>query len=194
MIKNLHNLALLRVKNAHFFVIFFSENILKIITSVPGQLILIITYIDSILQPRAPQADIIFSLPSLSGFSIHFLSGRNLQKHSRRRWTAGKDFRHPLRSAEGVRALRRPGAILINQIMHVIYRKNNVCQGQLCTSLKMCLFSGIKNYGLVHSFCLIISSLIIRYIFLLSFWIKFCPRWSPEYKLSVKFSAEIRNH
>jgi hypothetical protein len=36
MIKFLHNLALFRVKNANFFAEFFGENILKIITSVPG--------------------------------------------------------------------------------------------------------------------------------------------------------------
>jgi hypothetical protein len=36
MIKNLHNLALFRVKNANFFAEIFGENILKIITSVPG--------------------------------------------------------------------------------------------------------------------------------------------------------------
>jgi hypothetical protein len=36
MIKILHNLALLRVKNANFFADFFGEKILKIITSVPG--------------------------------------------------------------------------------------------------------------------------------------------------------------
>jgi hypothetical protein len=32
----LHNLALFWVKNANFFAKFFGENILKIITSVPG--------------------------------------------------------------------------------------------------------------------------------------------------------------
>jgi hypothetical protein len=32
----LHNLALFRVKTANFFAEFFGENILKIITSVPG--------------------------------------------------------------------------------------------------------------------------------------------------------------
>jgi hypothetical protein len=36
MIKILHNLALFWVKNANFFAEFFGENILKIITSVPG--------------------------------------------------------------------------------------------------------------------------------------------------------------
>jgi hypothetical protein len=36
MIKFLHNLALFCVKNANFFAEFFGENILKIITSVPG--------------------------------------------------------------------------------------------------------------------------------------------------------------
>jgi hypothetical protein len=36
MIKILHNLALFWVKNANFFADFFGENILKIITSVPG--------------------------------------------------------------------------------------------------------------------------------------------------------------
>jgi hypothetical protein len=36
MIQILHNLALFWVKNANFFAIFFSENIFKIITSVPG--------------------------------------------------------------------------------------------------------------------------------------------------------------
>jgi hypothetical protein len=36
MIKFLHNLALFWVKNANFFAEFFGENILKIITSVPG--------------------------------------------------------------------------------------------------------------------------------------------------------------
>jgi hypothetical protein len=36
MIIILHNIALLWVKNANFFAIFFSENIFKIITSVPG--------------------------------------------------------------------------------------------------------------------------------------------------------------
>jgi hypothetical protein len=36
MIKILHDLALFRVKNANFFAIFLGENIIKIITSVPG--------------------------------------------------------------------------------------------------------------------------------------------------------------
>jgi hypothetical protein len=36
MIKILHNLALFRAQNANFFAVFFGENILKIITSVPG--------------------------------------------------------------------------------------------------------------------------------------------------------------
>jgi hypothetical protein len=36
MIKILHNVALFWVKNANFFAEFFGENILKIITSVPG--------------------------------------------------------------------------------------------------------------------------------------------------------------
>jgi hypothetical protein len=36
MINFFHNLALFRVKNANFFAEFFGENILKIITSVPG--------------------------------------------------------------------------------------------------------------------------------------------------------------
>jgi hypothetical protein len=36
MMKFLHNLALFRVKNANFFAEFFSKNISKIITSVPG--------------------------------------------------------------------------------------------------------------------------------------------------------------
>jgi hypothetical protein len=36
-IKILHSLALFRVKNADFFAEFFGENILKIITSVPGR-------------------------------------------------------------------------------------------------------------------------------------------------------------
>jgi hypothetical protein len=36
MIKILHNLALFWVKNANFFAEFFGENILKIITSLPG--------------------------------------------------------------------------------------------------------------------------------------------------------------
>jgi hypothetical protein len=36
MIKILHNLALFWVKNANVFAEFFGENILKIITSVPG--------------------------------------------------------------------------------------------------------------------------------------------------------------
>jgi hypothetical protein len=36
MIKILHNLALFWVKNVNFFAKFFGENILKIITSVPG--------------------------------------------------------------------------------------------------------------------------------------------------------------
>jgi hypothetical protein len=36
MIKFLHNLAVFCVKNANFFAEFFSKNILKIITSVPG--------------------------------------------------------------------------------------------------------------------------------------------------------------
>jgi hypothetical protein len=36
MIKLLHNLALFQVKNANFFAKIFGENILKIITSVPG--------------------------------------------------------------------------------------------------------------------------------------------------------------
>jgi hypothetical protein len=38
MIKILHNVALFGVKNANFFAKFFGENILKIITSVPGQI------------------------------------------------------------------------------------------------------------------------------------------------------------
>jgi hypothetical protein len=37
MINILHNLALFWVKNANFFAEFFDENILKIITSVPGK-------------------------------------------------------------------------------------------------------------------------------------------------------------
>jgi hypothetical protein len=36
MIKIFHNLALLGAKNTNFSAIFFGENILKIITSVPG--------------------------------------------------------------------------------------------------------------------------------------------------------------
>jgi hypothetical protein len=36
MIKLFHNVALFRVKNANFFAEFCGENILKIITSVPG--------------------------------------------------------------------------------------------------------------------------------------------------------------
>jgi hypothetical protein len=36
MIQILHNLALFQVKNANFFAKNFGENILKIITSVPG--------------------------------------------------------------------------------------------------------------------------------------------------------------
>jgi hypothetical protein len=36
MIQFLNNLAMFRVKNADFFAKFFGENILKIITSVPG--------------------------------------------------------------------------------------------------------------------------------------------------------------
>jgi hypothetical protein len=36
MINFFHNLALVLVKNANFFAIFFGENILKIITLVPG--------------------------------------------------------------------------------------------------------------------------------------------------------------
>jgi hypothetical protein len=42
MIKILHNLALFRVKNANFFAGFFGENILKIITSVPGAGVMIL--------------------------------------------------------------------------------------------------------------------------------------------------------
>jgi hypothetical protein len=38
LIKSLHNLAWFRVKKRHFFLWFFCENILKIITSVPGLL------------------------------------------------------------------------------------------------------------------------------------------------------------
>jgi hypothetical protein len=37
MINFFQNLALSRVKNANFFAKFFGENILKIITSVPGE-------------------------------------------------------------------------------------------------------------------------------------------------------------
>jgi hypothetical protein len=37
MIKILHNIALFRVKNANIFAEFFGENILKIITLVPGE-------------------------------------------------------------------------------------------------------------------------------------------------------------
>jgi hypothetical protein len=36
MIKSLHNLALFWVENANFFADYFGENILKLITSVPG--------------------------------------------------------------------------------------------------------------------------------------------------------------
>jgi hypothetical protein len=39
MIKILHNVALFWVKNANFFAEFFGENIFKIITSVPGQVV-----------------------------------------------------------------------------------------------------------------------------------------------------------
>jgi hypothetical protein len=39
MIKILHNLALFGVKNANFFAEFFGENILKIITSVPDEVV-----------------------------------------------------------------------------------------------------------------------------------------------------------
>jgi hypothetical protein len=41
MIKILHILALFGVKNANFFIDFFSENILKIIKSVPGHKIVL---------------------------------------------------------------------------------------------------------------------------------------------------------
>jgi hypothetical protein len=44
MIKILHNLALFRVKNVNFFAKFFGENILKIITSVPGWLASFLEY------------------------------------------------------------------------------------------------------------------------------------------------------
>jgi hypothetical protein len=39
MIKFFQNLALFEVKNANFFAKFFGENILKIITSVPGRIL-----------------------------------------------------------------------------------------------------------------------------------------------------------
>jgi hypothetical protein len=42
MIKFLHNLALIRVKNGNFYAKFLGENILKIITSVPGTLGLLV--------------------------------------------------------------------------------------------------------------------------------------------------------
>jgi type IV secretory pathway ATPase VirB11/archaellum biosynthesis ATPase len=48
MIKILHNLPLFWVKNANFFAEFFGENILIIITSVPGR---VAVYI--ILQPES---------------------------------------------------------------------------------------------------------------------------------------------
>jgi hypothetical protein len=46
MIKILHNLPLFRVKNANFFAEFFGENILKIITSVPGVEVMITIFCD----------------------------------------------------------------------------------------------------------------------------------------------------